>query len=594
MFFYFKELFLRLPRKIQLRLIALQMLIICGAILEVLGVGSAIPFISVITDPKALLKNDLSKSILNYFGAVTNEDIIFCVGVILVCLFILINITRIIILYCSMKMNVQINTFLASSLFRYYIHQDYLFHTKNNSATLREKVFSETGRVGGAIKSFLSITNYGLTCLFISIFLLVKSPITSLLIGIVLVITYLIVYFFIKGKIRRYGEQVSRAYYSNSRAINESFNAIKDVKLFSLEDKYVTQIEKGVYDQRFANAASKLWGTLPRYFLEVVVIFLMVGIVFFFIETGRDINALLPTLTLYAFAAHRLMPALQAVFAASTSIKHQQAAFENIWDDYCKALSFVNYSGNIRKTISFEKKILIRSLHFSYNNHDKVIENLNLEIHKNQTIGFVGVSGSGKSTIVDLILGFIEPQKGKIVIDGNILNRSEIHYWQQNIGYVPQHIFISDCTIAENIAFGENINNIDFKRMKLAAETAGLHTFIETLPNSYNSVVGEHGAQLSGGQRQRIGIARALYRNPEIIVFDEATSALDGITESAVIEAVHKIGHKKTIIMIAHRLTTVKDCDEIFFFEAGKIVDKGTFEDLLKRNNSFRKMSKIN
>jgi ABC-type multidrug transport system fused ATPase/permease subunit len=303
-------------------------------------------------------------------------------------------------------------------------------------------------------------------------------------------------------------------------------------------------------------------------------------------------ETIMPVISLYVMAGYRLMPALQQIYSGLTQIKFNHSAFEALVHDF--SISNNEKVEQIKHaTIPFKDKFEISNLSFSYENTDtKTLDELNLIVYPNTTVGIVGSTGAGKTTLIDLILGLLVPESGSVSLDGVEINKHNISGWQNNIGYVAQSIYLTDDTIEANIAFAKSRDEININKAIKAAKMANLHEFITTLPEQYKTFVGERGVRLSGGQRQRIGIARALYNNPDVLVLDEATSSLDGITEEIIIDAMTSLSHKKTIIMIAHRLSTVKECDVIHLMANGKIVDSGTYEYLMTHSDEFRRMAK--
>ena len=320
----------------------------------------------------------------------------------------------------------------------------------------------------------------------------------------------------------------------------------------------------------------------------------IVALILFYIGGEGDLNSVVPVVGLYAFAGYRLMPAIQKMFQCIGNLRAYLPTIDILYEqlsDHEK--SEYQFNKEPPAPLPFKSKIEIDSIRFIYPKSDEiVIRDQSLKIKAKTTVGFVGPTGCGKTTLVDIILGLLEPQSGGIRVDDVEIDESNILSWRRCLGYVPQSIFLADDTIANNIAFGTPKERIDQNAVVNAAKMANIHDFIQDeLPKTYETVVGERGVRLSGGQRQRIGIARALYHNPPVLIMDEATSALDGLTEAAIMEAIHSLGHKKTIIMIAHRLTTVKECDEIFIMRKGVILDRGRYDELLQRNSQFRKMA---
>ena len=300
-------------------------------------------------------------------------------------------------------------------------------------------------------------------------------------------------------------------------------------------------------------------------------------------------NTALPIISLYVFAGYRLMPAAQLIYSSFTQITFTGPSIEKLYTDFNK-LNPINLDQD-KGVLHLNKEISLKNICYSYPNASRTaLKNISLNISVKNTIGLVGATGSGKTTIVDIILGLLEAQKGTLEIDGKIINKQNSQSWQRSIGYVPQHIYLSDDTISANIAFGQEPKDIKQEEIKKVSKIANLHEFVmNELPNQYQTIIGERGVRLSGGQRQRIGIARALYFNPQVLILDEATSALDNLTEKYVMDAVNNLSKHKTIIMIAHRLSTVKKCDKIFLFEKGELKNEGTFDELINTNENFKK-----
>jgi HlyD family secretion protein len=320
----------------------------------------------------------------------------------------------------------------------------------------------------------------------------------------------------------------------------------------------------------------------------------MILLIIYFVQyKNNDINNILPILTFYGLTSFKLLPAFQQVYVGTTQIRGNLAAFYSIRQDLIKSKNTAEYfiSENYEHK-NLQDSIVLKNVDFSYpGNNEKVLNDISLRIKVNSVVGVVGSSGSGKSTLIDMILGLISPDSGNLIIDNERINTNNLRSWQRNIGYVAQSVFLSDSTIAENVAYGIPKDRIDQKQVHTALKLAQLTEVVESLEGGINTKVGERGVQLSGGQRQRIGIARALYHNANVLIFDEATSALDGITEKIIMDAVHDYTGHKTIIIIAHRLKTVKECDEIFFLENGSITQSGTYNELIEKSKKFSEMT---
>ncbi|MFZ5970301.1 MAG: ABC transporter ATP-binding protein, partial [Bacteroidota bacterium] len=373
----------------------------------------------------------------------------------------------------------------------------------------------------------------------------------------------------------------------------EAFNSIKDTKLFGIEGVFVDKFIQNATVFAKANARIRVQVKLPGLALDLIIFGGIMMIVLYVLATKNNLNASLPIITLYGFTAYRLKPQIQTIFNSVSNINFSRASLGVVLSDVKKLSATVEekQTGVVDK-IQFQH-LSLEDIVFRYPQaEDFALRGISFEVLSRQSVALVGPSGSGKTTLVDIILGLLEQQQGKVKVNGQEVTVSNKHVWQSRLGYVPQHIYLLDDTILNNIAFGVPANKIDMQKITKALELADLAGFIGTLPAGLNTEIGERGVRLSGGQRQRIGIARALYRDPEVLVLDEATSALDGITEDNIIGSLNKLHGNITLIMIAHRLTTVQHCDCIFMMEGGKLVQEGTYQELLETNLTFKRMAK--
>jgi ABC-type multidrug transport system fused ATPase/permease subunit len=419
--------------------------------------------------------------------------------------------------------------------------------------------------------------------------LFLTNPKITLIIGFSFIIIYGLIYKFSSGLLSRIGKQNLKSNELRYTAISEAFGAAKEVKVSGLEEVYIKRFSNPTKIFMQNHALSQVIALLPRFALEIMAFGgIMVMILIIMRQTG-NINSVLPIISLYVFAGYRLMPAIQAIYSSFTRVVFVGPSLDKLCDDI-KNLKTYNTKQE-KGILSLNKKISLTNINYNYPNTSRTaLKDINIDIIAKTTVGLVGVTGSGKTTTVDIILGLLEAQKGTLKIDDQIITSQNARSWQRSIGYVPQHIYLSDDTVAANIAFGVESVDINQEAVNKSAKIANLHEFVmNELPKQYQTTIGERGIRLSGGQRQRIGIARALYHNPQVLILDEATSALDNLTEQAVMDAVNNLGKNITIILIAHRLSTVKNCDRIFLLENGKIINEGTFEELIKINDNFRK-----
>jgi ABC-type multidrug transport system fused ATPase/permease subunit len=377
-------------------------------------------------------------------------------------------------------------------------------------------------------------------------------------------------------------------------AVSEAFSAAKEVKIGSLESAYIKRFDEPAELYAKHQSASLAIVSLPRFALEAIAFGGMMLIVLYLMLQGASFTDALPVISLYAFAGYRLVPAAQQIYGAISQLRIMGPVIDALYTEMTvlKISSVINASSN---PIILNQSIALNNIHYTYPNADHpALDGISITIPAQRVIGLVGSTGCGKTTTVDLILGLLEPQQGTLCVDGEVVNRANIREWQKSIGYVPQQIYLSDDTVASNIAFGIDESDINQDAVARAAKIANLHDFvINDLPNGYETRVGERGVRLSGGQRQRIGIARALYHNPQVLILDEATSALDNLTEFAVMEAINKLRHDITIILIAHRLSTVRECDQIYLMEKGKVIAQGSYDQLSASSKVFQEMTKV-
>jgi len=590
-----KKLYSEFSQQEKRRLLLLAILIIITGLLQVIGIASIFPFISAASNPDVVDENVYLQAAKIFLQIKDNHDFIVVLGGVVLIALVLTNLFLAFSTWVTMRFVVTTNNTLAYRLLQRYLNENYLFHLKRNSAELLKNITSETNRVvNGGIISAINIVSKGFTTLCILIFLILIDPMIALIVGSVLGLSYALIYWSIRLKLGKIGIIVTQLFTDRMRYINESLGGIKELKVLGRERFYLKQFrevsEEIIKHQVFNRAAVDL----PKFLLETIAFGGILAMTMYLVAIKDDTQNILPMISLYALAGYRLMPALQGIFQSTAALKHDIAAVDLFYNDIKgtnkRPFDLLDNEAPIDFPLMLNKELLLKNIDFHYPNAGKkAINNLSLSIGANTSIGIVGASGSGKSTLVDILLGLLKPQKGAITIDGLMLSDENLRAWQNNIGYVPQVIFLADSNVSANIAFGIPDSEIDQRAVEVAARMANLHGFIvNELEEGYQTVVGERGIRLSGGQRQRIGIARALYHNPSVLVLDEATSALDSPTEQAVMEAVYNLAHKKTIIMVAHRISTVMMCDQIIVMEQGRVIGSGSYEYLLGNNEKFK------
>ena len=423
-----------------------------------------------------------------------------------------------------------------------------------------------------------------ITIAIITLLIIVDIKLT-LIVGFLLLGAYLIIFYSVSRFLNISGNKRLINNQLRFTTINEAFGAAKEVKLGGLEKSFINRFSNSAQIYAQTHASRMVISALPRYILEAIAFGGILLMILYIMSKTGSFNSTLPIVSLYVFAGYRLMPAIQQIYEAFTQLTFIRPSLDKLCEDLQNLKSF--NENKDQEILPFKKSINLRNIHFSYPNTPRItLSELNLSISAKSTVGIVGVTGSGKTTMIDIILGLLEPQKGTLEIDGKVVTKKNIRSWQSSIGYVPQQIFLSDDTIASNIAFGLETEDINQEAVEKASKIANLHEFvINELPKKYQTKIGERGVRLSGGQRQRIGIARALYHNPQLLILDEATSALDNQTEKAVMDAINNLGKNITIILIAHRLNTIKMCDKNYILENGKIKKEAKFEEIVNVSN---------
>ena len=478
---------------------------------------------------------------------------------------------------------------LSKRVLKSYLNQPYSWFLNRHSADLGKTILSEVGlMISKGLKPILNLITYGMIAFAILVLLIINNPMLALIIGFILGMAYIFIYKFTKNYLTRIGRERLKANQGRFTIVSEAFGAAKELKVGSLEKVFLERFSNPAKILAKHSAISGAISQLPRYALEMIAFGGMLLLILYLMAKNIIFTNALPLIALYAFAGYRLLPAFQQIYGSITQLRFVSPSLDAIHKDI-KNLE-PKFKQNDKEAINLKKSITLNNVHYQYPNASRTtVKNISLTIPVNSKVGIVGSTGCGKTTIVDIILSLLHPQSGSLKVDDNIIDKKNSGSWQRSIGYVPQEIFIADDTLAANIAFGVDKKDINQEHVEYASKIAKIHDFaINELPEQYQTEVGEKGVRLSGGERQRIGIARALYRNPKILILDEATSALDNLTEELVMDEIQREGKKKTIIMIAHRLSTVKKCDIIFLLEDGKLKARGTYNELINTNEQFR------
>jgi len=585
-----KKLLFILSAQERNRAYLLILMIMIMGVLDMLGVASILPFMAVLTNPNLIETNYFLNSMYKFsiiFGVEDNQQFLFALGVLVFIILVLSLIFKAITTYAQLRF-VHVREYtIGRKLIEGYLRQPYSWFLNRHSADIGKSVLSEVAHVISAcIKPLMDIIAKGTLVILLIILLIVVDPKLAITTGLTIIMVYLLIFKLVKKYLNKIGNQRVESNEERFKVVLEAFGASKEIKVGGLEGVYIKLFSKAAKVFAVTQASAQVINQLPKIILEIFAFGGILLLILYKMTTTGNFNTAIPIISLYVFAGYRLLPAIQQIYASFSNMSFAGSSLDRLFDDFKNFQTF-NKKDDVDKIV-LNKMITLKNISYSYPNSSRsALKNISLNIPVNSTVGFVGATGSGKTTTVDIILGLLEAQKGTLEVDDKIITNQNSRSWQKSIGYVPQNIYLSDGTVEANIAFGQEINNINYEAVERAAKIANLHDFvIEELPNKYQTTIGERGVGLSGGQRQRIGIARALYHDPQVLILDEATSALDNETEQAVMEAVNNIDKDVTIILIAHRLNTVKNCDNIFKFKKGCLIGQGTFDEIISINKN--------
>lgn len=543
-----------------------SILVIFMTVIESIGVVSIMPFLAVLANPESVQQNFLLKKIYILLDVSSTNQFIIYLGSISLLVVVFSAILKIITQYGLNRFSSLQRHYFSSRLLNIYLKQNYNFFIQRNSADLIKILLNDVDQVViGILKPLLTILSYGLIVIAMVILLVFYNPLMAITIAGVIIIFYSLMFLAVKKIMTKISQEYSKANLERYQSCQEVFGGIKDVMLNHAHDYYFERFDKNsrIYARHFA--AQESLGQIPLHIIETIGYGCLILLTIFLVLQNHSVGTILPVIGLYGVAAYRMLPAAQNIYRAITTYKFSEYILGGVSREFELDANQIQQNTS-KEMIKFNHKIELEDVSFAYPNRPeyKILEDINIKIDKNSSLGITGKSGSGKSTLMDIMLGLLQPISGVLKIDGQVINDSNVQSWQGLISYVPQFIYLADMTIAENIAFGIAKDQINFQMVKNAAKLAQIDEFItHNLKNGYNTMIGERGILLSGGQRQRLGIARALYKQPQVIFMDEATSALDTETEKAVNEAIQSLSGKMTMVIIAHRESAVARCSDI-------------------------------
>lgn len=549
-----------------------------GTVLETLSLGLVIPAVGLLTQPNYLQK---FPRIDKFLGYPTETQFVFGAMLFLVVVYVVKTAFLIWSLWVQRGYSNSVTTRIGKQLFEIYLRQPYSFHLRRNSALLIRNSQNSGLLMAGIIDPLLTIFSDALVTAGLFALLLVLEPRGTLVTVTVFGVSAWIFRRFTNQRIRRWGEAQNYHKGMILQHLQQGFGGVKDVKVLGREDHFVDQYTEHLTGNAVVLRRFSVAQALPRFGLEILTIMGLAVLVVTMVGSGRELTDILPVLGLFAAAAFRLLPAVNRVISNLQIINLSRPILDDLYSDLHLPTAD---TGRRSKSENFVDKIEVRDITFTYESAARpALSNVSLYVCRGEAVGLIGPSGSGKSTLVDVVLGLLAPQSGQILVDNNDIHIT-LRGWQDQIGYVPQSIYLTDDTLRRNVAFGLPKGEIDDGAVQAAIRSAQLEDFVSTLPAGLETLVGERGIRLSGGQRQRIGIARALYHNPSVLVLDEATSSLDTETEHGVMQAVQALQGEKTVIIVAHRLSTVEYCDRLYRLEDSRIVDQGSFHEVTGRS----------
>lgn len=573
------------------------------AIFEVLGVASVTPFLAVMSDPSIVESNSTLSKIYKDLNFKSINNFLIFLGIISFSIMLISAFVRTLGIYLITKFAQLRRHSISLVLLNSYLSKDYEFFLARDTAELSKTLLSEVDQVvNGVIQPFSSLVAYSSASIALLVFLILINPITTLAALGLIGLSFLLIFLLVRPKMAQLGSKQIEANKDRFKAASEALNGIKEIKLYRRESFYLNQFSKPTYLMARYISFNQILSQIPRFLIEAFAFGGIILLAIMLLQKSGGIEAnnlgnIIPLLGLYAFSGLKLLPAIQVVYQSSTQIQFWQSAINNLLKDFIKGLEAKtpNEMAGDSINLGMFDALELKNLSFSYpKSNQQALEEISFSIQKNDSLAVIGRSGSGKSTLVDIILGLIKPTKGDILINNCNLRENIVRSWQSKIGYVPQEIYLLDSSIYENIAFGIPLEKIDRERVRSVSKIAQISSFIENeLEFKYEHIIGERGIQLSGGQRQRIGIARALYNDPEIIIFDEATSSLDNKTEKDIIDSLGLVAKDKTLIVIAHRMSSISICNKVLILNNGSVSNFGNYNELKDSDMFMKELLKI-
>jgi ABC-type multidrug transport system fused ATPase/permease subunit len=569
-----------------------MVLMLLSAFAEVVSLGALLPFLGILTAPEAVFNYRLVARLAHAVGITTAQELLLPLTIAFAVIALLAGAIRLLLLGVSTRFTFSAGADLSMEVYRRTLYQPYHVHVARNSS---EVISGITNKVGGTVLGVLlplmTLMSSGMLLVAIPVALIAIDPVVALVGTGGFGASYALISWLARRRLRRNSQRIADEYTRVVKALQEGLGGIRDVLLDGTQPVYCEVYRQADHVLRRAQGDNVFIGQSPRFVMEALGMVLIAALAYVLSHQAHGATKALPVLGALALGAQRLLPALQQGFAAWASMAGSHASLAATIELLDQPLP-AELLSPAPAPLPFRTAIRFRNVRFRYSSDGPwVLDGLDLTIPQGGRIGLVGGTGSGKSTTLDLLMGLLVPTEGEVMVDGQVVTGTLARAWQRTIAHVPQSIYLADTTMAENIAFGVPRAEIDMQRVRDAARQAQIADFIESRPEGYDADVGERGVRLSGGQRQRIGIARALYKRASVLILDEATSALDNETERSVMQAIEGLQRNLTILLIAHRLSTVRHCDTIAELEHGRIVAQAPYDKLLQCSQSFRRMA---
>jgi ATP-binding cassette, subfamily B, bacterial PglK len=576
-----KKLWQHLTKRRRKQFWLLLILMIMASIMEIISIGAVVPFLGALTSPEQIYQHHLAQPLIQVLEITDSSQLLLPLTIIFVIAALISAAVRLLLLYVSTRFSYAAGADFSINIYRRTLYQDYSVHTSRNSSEIINSIITKTNIVISNILSpiLILVSSVVMMLGIISIVFTINAQVALVTFS-VFTLFYWVIAFFTKISLQKNSQLIADQSTQMVKSLQEGLGGIRDVLIDGTQEFYCKLYQNADSSLRRAAADNIFIGSSPRYLMEAIGMILIAILAYALTFQEGGIMTAIPILGALALGAQKLLPALQQIYYSYSTIKGAKSSFIDVLNLLNQPLSH-GTSQHLIKPIPFKQEIVFKNLNFRYAKDTPwILKNVNLSFKKGETIGFIGVTGSGKSTLLDILMGLLIPTSGELLIDGVTITQENRRAWQMHISHVPQSIYLADGTIQENIAFGVEPEKIKEHKVAQAAQQAKIAEMINNLKNKYKAFVGERGVQLSGGQRQRIGIARALYKDSNILIFDEATSALDNQTEQQIMQQIAQLKNEKTIFIIAHRITTLKQCDRVVRINADHTIDLVNYDQI--------------